>query len=74
MHALEIKNKGGKLLTYKQTAEASNLGITAVMRIAKESNALLKIGKSARVDWDIFYDYIVEKYRVKKMDGNSEDI
>lgn len=58
------RNFQGELLTYQQTAEKSNLGINTVMKLAKESGALLKIGRAARVDWAVFYQYITSKYCV----------
>ena len=62
----EAKNRdfNGEFLTYKQTAEKSNLGLSKVIELTKESGALVKIGRIARVDWNIFYNYIISKYRV----------
>jgi len=64
MNKSNRRNFHGELLTYQQTAEKSNLGINTVMRLAKESGALLKIGRAARVDWAVFYQYIVSSYQV----------
>lgn len=64
MKKSKMRNPQGELLTYQQTAEKSNLGINTVMKLAKESEALLKIGHAARVDWAIFYQYIVSEYQV----------
>ncbi len=63
MKALKSNNPDGELLTYEQVAEQSNLGLTTVTRLARESGALVKIGKVARVDRQVFFDYIREKYR-----------
>lgn len=63
MNGLRIKNPEGKLVTYQQAAEKSNLGINTVMRLARESNALIKIGRIARIDWDTFYNYVTTVYR-----------
>ncbi len=64
MNKLKNCDFNGELLTYKQTAEKSNMGIGTVMKLAVESGALVKIGRIARVDWNIFYNYIITKYRV----------
>lgn len=40
MNALKNRNANGKLLTYQQTAEQSNIGVNTVMRLARESGAL----------------------------------
>lgn len=63
MNELRIKNPEGKLVTYQQAAEKSNLGINTVMRLARESNSLIKIGHISRVDWDTFYNYVTTVYR-----------
>lgn len=66
MNKLKNRNFKGELLTYQQTAENSNLGINTVMRLARESGALVKIGKISRVDWDTFYKYILSVYKVSE--------
>lgn len=66
MNKLKNRNFNGELLTYQQTAEKSNIGINTVMKLAKESGALVKIGKIARVNWNVFYDYIVSVYQVSE--------
>lgn len=64
MNKLKNRNYNGELLTYQQTAEKSNLGINTVMKLALESGALIKIGRISRVDWKVFYDYIISVYQV----------
>ncbi len=64
MNKSKVRNLQGELLTYRQVAEKSNLGINTVMKLAKESGALLKIGRASRIDWAVFYQYIVSKYQV----------
>ncbi len=58
MNELKNRNFNGELLTYRQTAEKSNMGINTVMKLAKESGALVKIGKIARVDWNTLFQLI----------------
>lgn len=64
MNKSKVRNLQGELLTYRQVAEKSNLGINTVMKLAKESGALLKIGRASRIDGAVFYQYIVSKYQV----------
>ena len=64
MNKSKNRNYNGELLTYQQTAEKSNLGINTVMKLALESRALVKIGRISRVDWKVFYDYIISVYQV----------
>ena len=64
MNKAKNRNYDGELLTYQQTAEKSNLGINTVMKLALESGALVKIGRISRVDWKVFYDYIISVYQV----------
>ena len=66
MNELKNRNFNGELLTYRQKAEKSNMGINTVMKLAKESGALVKIGKIARVDWNRFYNYILSVYQVSE--------
>ncbi len=63
MNKSKNRNFKGELLTYQQTAEKSNIGISTVMKLARESGALIKIGRIARVDWNVFYNYITSVYQ-----------
>ncbi len=60
------KSTGATLMTYKQIAEMSNLGLNTVMRLARESGALVKIGRIARVNPAIFFSYIENVYTVQQ--------
>lgn len=63
MNKSKNRNFKGELLTYQQTAEKSNIGINTVMKLARESGALIKIGRISRVDWNVFYNYITSVYQ-----------
>lgn len=63
MNKLKTGNLKGELLTYQQTAERINIGINTVMKLSRESGALVKIGRIARVDWNVFYNYIKSVYQ-----------
>ena len=62
MNPLKTNNPKGRLLTYQQVAENSNLGINTVMRLAKESNSIVRIGRTVRVNPEKVYEYILAKY------------
>ena len=62
MNPLKTNTPKGRLLTYQQVAENSNLGINTVMRLAKESNSIVRIGRTVRVNPEKFYEYILAKY------------
>lgn len=62
MNPLKSNNPQGKFFTYQQMAEDSNLGINTVMRLAKESNSIIRIGRTVRVNPEKFYKYIIAKY------------
>lgn len=64
MNKSKIRNFNGELLTYQQAAEKSNIGINTVMKLARESGALIKIGRIARVDWNVFYNYFTSVYQI----------
>ena len=65
-------NTDSPLLTYQMMAEDSNLGIQTVMKLAKESGALVKIGKIARVNREKFYSYVLEKYSESNKENAHE--
>lgn len=65
-------NTDSPLLTYQLMAEDSNLGIQTVMKIAKESGALVKIGKTARINREKFYSYVLEKYSESNKEATHE--
>ena len=54
MNPLKSNNPQGKFFTYQQMAEDSNLGINTVMRLAKESNSIIRIGRTVRVNPEKF--------------------
>ncbi len=51
------------LVTYAEAGERAHTGRNLTMRIAKESGALIKIGRKALVQWDVFYQYIVDNFQ-----------
>lgn len=73
MRSLKYRNNvDSPLLTYQMMAEDSNLGIQTVMKLAKESGALVKIGKTARVNREKFYSYVLEKYSESNKETTHE--
>lgn len=53
-----------ELITPKQTCALSNYGKDMVMRLAKEANAIIRIGRSVRIIRKKFFDYLEETYCV----------
>lgn len=62
MNPLKSNNPKGKLFTYQQMAEDSNLGINTVMRLAKEANSIIRIGRTVRMVPEKFYEYVLTEY------------
>ena len=58
MNLAKNRNENGELLTIQQTCQLSNLGVTTVRRLAEESGAVRRIGRSYRVNKKIFFEYI----------------
>lgn len=52
----------GRLLTIKQMAELSNLGISTVRKVAVESRSVRKIGRCVRINCEQFLSFIEENY------------
>lgn len=58
MNKLQHKNDNGEIVTIEQAAKRVNIGTTAARKYAKESGAMLKLGRSLRVDMKKFVDYL----------------
>jgi hypothetical protein len=58
MRKSATNNLDAELLTIPQTCEVSNLGTSTVRRIAEESGAIRKIGRSVRIKRAVFFGYI----------------
>lgn len=50
MRALKGKSDKAVLITYEQACQRYSLGMNTVQKLARQGDALVKIGKSARVD------------------------
>lgn len=62
MNLAKNRNQDGMLITLTQACQESNLGSTAVRKIAEESGAVRKIGRSYRIKKNVFFDYIEKEY------------
>lgn len=62
MKKLRFYDAKGELITLYQACEAANLGETTVRRLAEESKAVRKIGRSYRINRKIFFNYIEKIY------------
>lgn len=62
MHALNTMSEDGVLLTLDQMRKKSNLGASTIRKLAEESGAVRKIGKSYRIDQKTFFDHINKTY------------
>ena len=62
MNLAKNRNQDGVLITLTQACQESNLGATVVRRIAEDSGAVRKIGRSYRIKRSIFFDYIEKEY------------
>ena len=62
MNLAKNRNKEGVLITLIQACQESNLGSNTVRRLAEESGAVRKIGKSYRIHRATFFGYIEREY------------
>ena len=62
MNLAKNRNQDGVLITLTQACQESNLGATAVRKIAEDSGAVRKIGRSYRINKSILFDYIEKVY------------
>lgn len=58
MNQLANKNENAVFITIDTASRLTNLGRNTVRRLAQESNAARKIGKSFRINRQVFLDYI----------------
>lgn len=63
MHALK-ENMDGRFRSVSGACGEFNMSRNALMRIAAEANAIIKIGKSVKIDMPILYEHINKKYRI----------
>ena len=57
---MKDESKSCVLQTVKQIASESSLGLAAVRKIAEESGAVRRFGRSYRIHRKTFFDYIEE--------------
>lgn len=50
MRALKGNSEKAVLITYEQACQRYSLGMNTIQKLARTGNALVKIGRSARVD------------------------
>lgn len=62
MNRLERRNKDGELITLVQACEITNLGSSTVRKLADESGAVRKIGRSYRIKKSLFLNHIEKEY------------
>ncbi|MCC8101445.1 MAG: DUF6462 family protein [Clostridiales bacterium] len=62
MNAAKNRSLDGSIITIPQAMEKSNMGKAMVRRLAEESGSLIRIGRMTRVNWPVFYAYVVENY------------
>ncbi len=58
-----VRNDLARLRTVEQVAADANLCRNTVVRIAKEADAYLHIGRSVRIDNKKFFDYVIREYK-----------
>ena len=66
MHLLNMMSEDGVLLTLDQMRKKSNLGASTIRKLAEESGAVRKIGKSYRINQEVFFNHIDKEYRNNK--------
>lgn len=62
MNFAKNRDENGELITVQQACMLSNLGSNTVRKLAEESKAVRKIGKSYRIKKSVFFDYIESEY------------
>lgn len=58
MRVLMVNNLNGVYITVAMASELCNLGVNTVRKRAMECGAMKKIGKSVRINREVFLSYI----------------
>lgn len=58
MNKLSEHNENGVFITLETASRLTNLGRNTVRRLAQEGNAARKIGKSFRINRQVFLNYL----------------
>lgn len=57
------ENPKGRYRTIEGACSETNIGRNTLMRIAGEANAIIRCGRSIRIDMPILYNYIDAVYK-----------
>lgn len=60
--AVKSRNPSGRFLTQPQCSERLNLSRNTLMRLAYESNSVIRIGKCVRIDIERLEKHILKNY------------
>lgn len=58
------RNERGQFVTVDMAAYELNLGITTTRRLAAESGAMIRIGRSLRIDLEKLVQYVRDEYGI----------
>lgn len=59
-----VINKNARYLRTEEACSQTNYSRTTLMRVASEANAVVRIGRTVRIDMPVLYDYIDAVYKV----------
>jgi hypothetical protein len=72
MRKLQAKEtENALLITCQQACDRYNLGLTSVRQLMKDSGAMVKIGKSVRINMPVMDAYILKEFSVTEDTDNE---
>ena len=64
MKAAVAINKNARYLRTEDACSQSNYSRNTLMKVASEANAVVRIGRTVRIDMPVLYNYIDAVYKV----------
>ena len=58
-----IVNPKGRYCRVTEACSQTNWSRNTLMRIAEEANAIIRVGRTVRIDMQVLYKYIDENYK-----------
>lgn len=60
-----VINKNARYLRTEEACSQTNYSRPTLMRVASEANAVVRIGRTVRIDMPVLYNYIDAVYKVQ---------
>lgn len=66
-----VINKNAKLQRVPEACADTNWSRNTLMKVAAEANAIIRVGRTVRIDMPVLYKYIDTVYKAKRINERS---